>query len=288
MNVRAWPFRIKHSLEDLESLTQITSFPRSDLVIEDNKFLLTVENLVVIVCFPYRKNQLPRFYQAMLCLNPRITFKHYQSTNRSYFIFTYLVRHIHLSQKLNRVRRICGLDPGVSTFQHAALQQDDKTYTSRVFGNEDKLLHNLLFSKSIERENEQQKQKRQFKLMNVVNQLHYDTIRSVVHSCTIIKIPNFNKNNCVVDSPNSSMCDDGKMKCRVLNHPLFVERLTTYAKMYGVQVKIVNEAYSTRTCSQCGFVKPYAVSLKIRKFECENCGFCIERDFNAAIIIAKS
>ena len=39
---------------------------------------------------------------------------------------------------------------------------------------------------------------------------------------------------------------------------------------------------STKRCSQCGQVKP-VMSLGEREYQCEHCGFVIDRDLNAAI-----
>ena len=51
---------------------------------------------------------------------------------------------------------------------------------------------------------------------------------------------------------------------------------------YKTNVKLVNRWYpSSKTCSRCGRIQP--MPLRIRTFECDGCGFSIDRDLNAAI-----
>lgn len=54
------------------------------------------------------------------------------------------------------------------------------------------------------------------------------------------------------------------------------------AQWYGVKVAIADRFYpSSKTCSNCGFIKQL-LKLSERTFHCENCGFSIDRDLNAA------
>lgn len=52
----------------------------------------------------------------------------------------------------------------------------------------------------------------------------------------------------------------------------------------GIVFKVVNEAYTTRTCSSCGSLSgPQGVNgLRIRDWECMECGVVHDRDINAA------
>jgi putative transposase len=51
---------------------------------------------------------------------------------------------------------------------------------------------------------------------------------------------------------------------------------------YKTNVKLVDRWYpSSKTCSRCGHVQK--MPLQIRTFECDGCGFVLDRDWNAAI-----
>lgn len=54
------------------------------------------------------------------------------------------------------------------------------------------------------------------------------------------------------------------------------------AKLYGREIRFVGRLFpSSKTCSNCGHKKD-VLALSERVFACENCGFEIERDLNAA------
>ena len=58
------------------------------------------------------------------------------------------------------------------------------------------------------------------------------------------------------------------------------------AKWHGVEVIIVDRWFpSSKTCSQCGCIKD-DLTLGDRVFKCQDCGFEIDRDYNAALNLA--
>jgi putative transposase len=63
----------------------------------------------------------------------------------------------------------------------------------------------------------------------------------------------------------------------------FRRQLVYKGAWYGCEVLLADRFYpSTKRCSQCGQIKP-AMSLGEREYQCECCGFLIDRDLNAAI-----
>ena len=58
---------------------------------------------------------------------------------------------------------------------------------------------------------------------------------------------------------------------------------------FGIPMFEVNEAYTSKTCSECGSVTEQiggVENLGVREWTCEHCGVCHDRDVNAAINIA--
>ena len=59
----------------------------------------------------------------------------------------------------------------------------------------------------------------------------------------------------------------------------------------SVRFKVINESYTTQTCSTCGIIPPSSpkgkAGLKIRRWKCCSCGSVHDRDINAARNIAK-
>ena len=67
----------------------------------------------------------------------------------------------------------------------------------------------------------------------------------------------------------------------------FRRQLVYKGAWYGCQVLMADRFYpSTKRCSQCGQVKP-VMNLGEREYQCEHCGFVIDRDLNAAINLAQ-
>jgi putative transposase len=88
-----------------------------------------------------------------------------------------------------------------------------------------------------------------------------------------LRIPNMVQNRCL----SKSILDAG--------WGYFVSQLTHKAEDAGRVVELVNPAYTSKTCSGCGFVFEN-LTLKDRWIDCR-CGLSLDRDHNAAINILK-
>jgi len=63
----------------------------------------------------------------------------------------------------------------------------------------------------------------------------------------------------------------------------FRRQLEYKASWFGAKVTVANRYYpSSKMCSNCGKIKEH-LSLSERIYKCENCGFELNRDLNAAI-----
>lgn len=96
---------------------------------------------------------------------------------------------------------------------------------------------------------------------------------------------------------NQTVCiEDLKINGMMRNHCLarsisdqgwgeFRRQLEYKSKIYNNTIKVIDRfAPTSKTCSKCGYVKPKLL-LSERTFNCESCGFSIDRDLNAAINI---
>ena len=63
-------------------------------------------------------------------------------------------------------------------------------------------------------------------------------------------------------------------------HYEFRQKLLWVAKRHGTTVVIVNEAYTSKTCSSCGW-QNHKLGKK-KTFRCSNCDLDMDRDINAA------
>ena len=62
----------------------------------------------------------------------------------------------------------------------------------------------------------------------------------------------------------------------ILRHYQFRQRLAYKCACYGISFKIVNEAYTTKTCSICGHNNNHITNDNI--IICAGCGIVIDRD----------
>ncbi len=62
---------------------------------------------------------------------------------------------------------------------------------------------------------------------------------------------------------------------------MFVQFLLYKAERAGKEVRFVNPAYTSKTCSCCGKIKK-DLPLQERTYHCDACGIAIDRDLNAA------
>lgn len=60
----------------------------------------------------------------------------------------------------------------------------------------------------------------------------------------------------------------------------FVQKLKYKSVLYGKELHLINEAYTSKMCSSCGNIK--SMSLSQRRYKCSSCGFEEDRDLNSA------
>jgi putative transposase len=62
-----------------------------------------------------------------------------------------------------------------------------------------------------------------------------------------------------------------------------IKSVERYTEVVGVQCLHVNPAYTSQTCSKCGFI--HKSNRDAELFECGNCGYTADADFNASLNI---
>ena len=110
------------------------------------------------------------------------------------------------------------------------------------------------------------------RIKHMVDDLHWRTARWLCSKYSTILIPKLY----LKSTKNSSYVNRA---ASFLSFCRFIDRLQLKARDYGVNVVIVGEAFTTKTCGVCGHMEDVAGS---RTFHCSRCGLDIGRDFNAA------
>jgi putative transposase len=129
------------------------------------------------------------------------------------------------------------------------------------------------------------------RIRNCVTDFHFKLARFLCESYDVILLPEFatksmmRKRHPVTDKYQRKLHKTTVVKMQLWSHYTFKQRLLDKAKEYGNQcvVKIVDESYSTKTCTVCGFIHLQIGSSKV--FRCPNpagCEYVAERDANGA------
>jgi putative transposase len=87
----------------------------------------------------------------------------------------------------------------------------------------------------------------------------------------------------VADSPSKGRHQNQRLSQWA--HGQFVQYMTYKARALGIETNYIPEDYSTRTCSQCGYVCPSAPQGRL--FHCPGCGAVIARDGNGGANICS-
>ena len=180
--------------------------------------------------------------------------------------------------------RSISLDPGVRTFLTGyAFDNTDNTNAteyhigtnndriSKLLNKLDKPVHNKGYKKYQQRIRD--------KIKNSIDDLHWKTANFLCRNYYNIAIGKINTQSCI-SNETSTLSNMTKRLLVSLSHFKFRQRLEYKAKEYLCNLKIVDESYTSKTCSSCGNVKNDLGGNKV--YDCTNCKFNIDRDVNGA------
>jgi putative transposase len=171
--------------------------------------------------------------------------------------------------------KIVALDPGVRTFQTCF----SKDTIIECHINQDK--YNKLKNKiSLLQKNRKNKNIKKLykKIKNMVSDLHWRTITFLRKNFTDVLIPTFESKKMM--SGTSFLSKKTKDLMLTLSHYCFRQRLIEKVHEYkGFRVYTVNEAYTSKTCTNCGNIYDIGTS---KIYSCQRCGIVIDRDVNAS------
>ena len=118
------------------------------------------------------------------------------------------------------------------------------------------------------------------KIRNIKDDFHYKVCKYLCDNYDVILLPKFNVSNLVCKATRRINSKSVRQLLN-FNHSEFRERLLTKSLDYeNTSVFICNEAFSSKTCSNCGYIN---CQLKGKKtYDCPICNLTIDRDINGA------
>ncbi len=188
---------------------------------------------------------------------------------------------------------IISLDPGVRTFltgvdnnKTVELGVGSGTIMFKKMRYLDKLISKMskTQNKRVKKNIKTQIIKARQKIKNMQDELHKKSSTWLCKNYSHIVLPQFGSKDMVKKS-------DRKLKTKtvramsMLAHGRFLTTLKNKAEQTGTNIIIVDEKYTSKTCSNCGHVKTKRFTSKV--YKCERCLLKIDRDRNGAINILK-
>ena len=179
-----------------------------------------------------------------------------------------------LKQKV-KCLNYCGIDPGVRTFLTSFGNNSVVEYT------QNKVLLKKL-NKKIDLLNSQRTKKRnKYKIErrkeNVINEIHWKSINDILKRNDYVFYGDIKSHDIVKKSKNKFLNRD----INDLKFYKFKERLMYKANVLNKRVFSVNEMYTTKTCSSCGYLNNVG-KKEIYKCEMIKCNKTLLRDVSAA------
>jgi transposase len=174
------------------------------------------------------------------------------------------------------IAKVIALDPGCRTFMTGYS-------TSEVIEcHRDKGLFDRLRAK-ISALQEKKKystiQKYHDRMKNLVDEIHWKTIRYLTKNYSAILLPSFESQELVKKSKSSDL----RRSLLELKHYQFKQRLRNKCGGgHKTRLYIVTEEYTSKTCGRCGELNQQLGSAKTFKCGSESCQLVIDRDYNGA------
>ena len=179
--------------------------------------------------------------------------------------------------------RIIALDPGERTFQtgfheNGVVECKIRVQRQRDLFDKIRKLQSLRKKKIVKHSPKKKILKLFARIRNITNDTHHKMAKYLTQHFTDILLPSFESQDMI-----SSKClsKETKRQMNFNQHFRFrIRLLDKCCEVKNTRLHIVNEAYTSKTCTVCGNVKHNLGSNAI--YKCEECGCIMKRDFVGA------
>ncbi|MBQ3646953.1 MAG: transposase [Synergistaceae bacterium] len=199
-------------------------------------------------------------------------------------IYIYIVTDFREEQIMGRTGKSVGYDFGLKKFLTAS---DGKDIESPLFFVKNSKLikkKNKNLSRKQEKSNNRKKARIELaraykKTANQRKDFHFKTALKICEEYAVV---------CLEDLNLEEMKKLYGRKVSDLGFYSFVQKLKYEAIKFGTRIILIDRWYASRQiCSECGYKNSEVKNLRIRKWECPECGAKHDRDRNASINILK-
>lgn len=182
-------------------------------------------------------------------------------------------------KNINKTEKTISLDPGLRTFLTGISNDKSVKICDEIVS---KLKPILLRIDKYQSKNElRKKRKYENKIKNIINDLHWKSIKYLTHNYDNIIIGNMSIKDIIRKENNKKGLHSISKRC-LQNMSLykFKLRLKYKCNTNNKKYKETDESYTSKTCSLCGQINENLGSNK--KFNCNGCNIVMDRDINGA------
>ena len=198
-------------------------------------------------------------------------------TNEYYLLVSVKINNINK----NNNGKIIVLDPGLRTFMTGLSDNESLKIGTNVHNkikNYVTRLNNIKNNKNIPLKIKNKNEKLiNTKISNKINDLHWKTINYLVNNYETIFLGDMSAKN-IVNKHNSVLSNESKVACLRTQYFNFQLRLKYKCSINNKKFKLVDEYYTSKTCSLCGYYNDKLGGNKI--YNCNNCKKSLDRDIN--------
>ena len=184
-------------------------------------------------------------------------------------------------------KKVVALDPGVRTFQTG--YSESEIFKGDILRPKFEKLKNKISTlqslrdKQTNTKTNSNKYKRRLRklnlrIKNMVNECHWQVAHHLLKHYNDVLLPSFESQDMV---KKGTLQKKSKNNLLSLSHYKFKVRLQEKAKEYkNFRIHNVNEAYTSQTCTSCGYIHSHLGGDKT--FKCPSCASVLDRDVNGA------
>jgi IS605 OrfB family transposase len=191
----------------------------------------------------------------------------------------YLFVPEYVKTTINKNKKIISLDPGIRTFMTGLSEKEVIKLGTNV---SDKIKSKLRQTNTIEKnDNIPNKIKKKYekrnnkKITNLVTEMHWKTIKYLIDNYSSILIGNMSVKG-IVCNKTSKLTKMTKVIAQRMSFYTFRQRLEYKCESNRIHYKVVDERYTSKVCSNCGYIKKDLGGNKI--YDCKSCKKIMDRD----------
>lgn len=203
----------------------------------------------------------------------------FDKTRNKYSLF--VPRSVVIENIENR-NEVISIDPGIRTFMTCLSENEVIKFgnnTNEKIKKELKRIDNIKSMKCKKKIKEKVERRCNRKIHDMVTELHWKTISYLTKNYKVILIGNLSTKS-IIKKGVSKLSKMTKRLSNALSFYTLRQRLEFKSKIRNINFQIVDESYTSKTCSNCGSYKENLGSMK--EYHCNCCGKTMDRDVNGS------